>query len=54
MEDEAGNPIDRAKFNTQQFIEGGLDKQGKYGSFDQIRMLGADVMEGTYGISQRM
>ena len=44
----------RARFNTQEFTDGGMERQGTYGSFDQIRMLGSDVYEGTYGFSSRV
>ena len=47
-EDEDGNPINRALYNEQQFVEGGLEKEGYYGSYDQMRMLGADVGFGGY------
>ena len=45
-EDEDGNPLDRSQFNEQQFVEGGLEKEGFYGSYDQLRMLGSDVLAG--------
>ena len=54
LEDEDGNPVVRSHFNEQQFTEGGVDKQGKYGSFDQIRMLGSDILEGSYGYTPRI
>ena len=47
-EDEDGNPLDRSQFNEQQFVEGGLEKEGFYGSYDQLRMLGSDVLAGGY------
>ena len=47
-EDENGNPIDRSQFNEQQFVEGGLEKEGHFGSYDQLRMLGADVGPGGF------
>ena len=46
---------DRTRYNTQEFSDGGMDRQGKYGSFDQIRMLGTDAHEGgTYGFTSRV
>lgn len=45
-EDEYGNPIDRSLFNEQQLVEGGLEKEGHFGSYDQLRMLGNDMVLG--------
>ena len=39
-EDDDGNPIDRSQYNTFQHVEGGLEKEGHFGSYDQLRMLG--------------
>ena len=52
-EDEDGNPLNRAQFNEQQFVEGGLEKEGHFGSYDQIRMLGSDMVSGVIGYTPR-
>ena len=52
-EDEEGQPLNRAKFNEQQLVEGGLEKEGYYGSYDQMRMLGSDLATGGYLSSPR-
>ena len=49
-EDEYGNPIDRSQFNENQYVEGGLEKEGHFGSYDQLRMLGISQIG---GVSQR-
>ena len=49
-EDEHGNPIDRSQFNENQYVEGGLEKEGHFGSYDQLRMLGISQIG---GVSQR-
>ena len=45
-EDEEGNLIDRSIFNENQYVEGGLEKEGHFGSYDQLRMLGSDMVAG--------
>ena len=52
-EDEDGNPLNRSQFNEQQFVEGGLEKEGHFGSYDQIRMLGSDMVSGGMGYTPR-
>merc|ERR1711997_147743 len=49
-EDEHGNPIDRSQFNENQYVEGGFEKEGHFGSYDQLRMLGISEIG---GVSQR-
>lgn len=53
-EDEEGRPRNRAIFNEQQLVEGGLEKEGHYGSYDQLMMLGAsDLLTGGYQSTPR-
>ena len=52
-EDEDGRPMNRAKFNEQQLVEGGLEKKGHYGSYDQLMMLGSDLINGGYQSTPR-
>jgi hypothetical protein len=52
-EDEDGNPLNRSQFNEQQFVEGGLEKEGHFGSYDQLRMLGSDMVSDRTGYTPR-
>ena len=45
--------MNRAKFNEQQLVEGGLEKEGHYGSYDQLMMLGSDLINGGYQSTPR-